>query len=102
MTYQEYLLSEDWQRKREQKFREARHRCAICQSRISLEVHHLIYRNWFDVQMSDLRRVIGWCTVKDLSLKAEPVIGYTLDLECGLQEGLRAEPETEAGDVPRV
>ena len=62
MTYQEYLQSEDWQQKRAQKFREARHhRCAICRSRTSLEVHHLNYRNWFDVQMSDLRILCRRC-----------------------------------------
>lgn len=30
-----------------------------------------------------VRTVTGWTAIKDMTLKAEPVIGYTLTLECG-------------------
>lgn len=61
MTYQEYLLSKDWQQKRAQKLRESKRRCTVCSTSKQLDVHHPIYRNWTDVRMSDLRVVCRRC-----------------------------------------
>jgi len=74
MDYSTYLQSDDWQQKRSRKFRESRRRCAICQSTQFLEVHHLVYRNWFDVQMSDLRILCSRCHEVAHSLTREGLI----------------------------
>lgn len=60
MQYKEYLKSEDWLTKRYLK-RLKSNKCAICSSTKLLEVHHLNYRNLFDVQLSDLRVLCHRC-----------------------------------------
>jgi len=56
--YREYLQSPDWKAKRTQKNPK---NCAICNTTEGLQVHHLIYRNWVDVEMSDLRVLCDSC-----------------------------------------
>jgi hypothetical protein len=58
--YREYLKSDDWKQKRAAKLRK-KNRCAICGSRKRLDVHHLNYRRWTDVQQSDLRVLCRAC-----------------------------------------
>lgn len=60
MKYKEYLKSEDWVQKRRLK-RRKRLRCAICAATDELDIHHLNYRNLYDVQQSDLRRLCRRC-----------------------------------------
>jgi hypothetical protein len=59
--YQEYLKSDDWRQKRTAKLARAKYRCAICGDGKKLHVHHLIYRQWFNVRMSDLRVLCERC-----------------------------------------
>lgn len=58
--YREYLKSPDWQKKRSKK-RAKRDRCAVCGDTQHLDVHHLNYRNWTDVLLSDLRVLCRRC-----------------------------------------
>lgn len=60
MTYQEYLRSEDWQTKRREKLKRTS-RCAICAATTNLDVHHLNYRDLFNVALSDLRVLCRPC-----------------------------------------
>ncbi len=60
--YREYLKSKDWKKKRAAKWRTVkRQSCAFCGSVDGLEVHHLIYRQWYDVKTSDLRLTCRRC-----------------------------------------
>jgi 5-methylcytosine-specific restriction endonuclease McrA len=60
MEYGEYLRSEDWLTKRYLKKLKAK-QCGICGSRKNLDVHHLNYRNLYDVELSDLRVLCRRC-----------------------------------------
>jgi hypothetical protein len=67
MNYGDYLKSADWKRKRAKKFSRKR-RCAICGAVENLQVHHLNYKNLYDVVNSDLRVLCERChkTTHDL------------------------------------
>lgn len=54
MMYQEYLQSADWKQKRLEKYARKPRRCAICATLEKLHVHHLVYRQLFDVEQKDL------------------------------------------------
>ena len=60
MSYEDYLESEDWKKKRRKKFARKR-RCGICGSTENLNVHHINYGNLYDVEMSDLRVLCERC-----------------------------------------
>jgi hypothetical protein len=60
-AYREYLQSPDWKAKRSQKHARSSGRCAVCRAGEYIDVHHLEYRNWVDVQMSDLRLLCRRC-----------------------------------------
>lgn len=60
MDYKEYLKTEDWKQKRALK-NSKRRRCAICGSTKNIEVHHLIYKNLFDITQTDLRKLCQRC-----------------------------------------
>lgn len=70
MLYEDYLKSEDWKLKREQKLSK-KSRCAICLRGDTLEVHHLFYRNLHDVQNSDLRVLCHSCHSLSHTLEKE-------------------------------
>ena len=53
MNYQEYLKSDDWKCKRDER-RAIDGKCAICGSIIDLNVHHLTYKTFPDESASDL------------------------------------------------
>ena len=59
-AYREYLQSDDWKRKRAKKRKKCRH-CAACGSRFDLQVHHVVYKQWYDVETKHLRVVCGRC-----------------------------------------
>lgn len=75
MEYKEYLLSDDWKQKRRQKLLKKRH-CAVCSSKKELHVHHLNYKNLFDVEMSDLRVLCKRCHFLAHDLMKEGKIKY--------------------------
>ncbi len=59
MEYKEYLRTEDWKNKRDDKLTR-KTRCGICAAE-NVDIHHLNYRNLFDVSLSDLRRMCRRC-----------------------------------------
>jgi len=60
--YREYLRSDDWAEKRGIALSRARYKCVICSERSRLEVHHLKYRSWFDVDpLKDLLVLCKGC-----------------------------------------
>jgi len=61
--YKEYLQSDDWKNKRKKKLLKKR-RCAICSETKNLDVHHIFYKNWYDVENSDLRVLCRRCHYK--------------------------------------
>lgn len=67
VQYREYLKSDHWKHLRRSKLKH-KTRCGICGSRQNIQIHHLIYRNIYDVKTSDLRRLCGRChqTVHEL------------------------------------
>lgn len=60
MNYQDYLKSEDWKNKRNKK-RSKKLRCSICASTEKIDVHHLNYKNLYDVEQTDLRKLCRRC-----------------------------------------
>ena len=54
MSYNEYLKSDHWKNLRGQKYYKPRS-CAICHSTKNLHVHHLIYKNLYNIKTTDLR-----------------------------------------------
>lgn len=58
--YQEYLRSDHWKQLRAKKVGNKR-RCGICGETHGIQVHHMFYRNIYDVQTSDLRRLCDRC-----------------------------------------
>jgi len=64
MEYNQYLQSADWQQKRSEKLLRkygTKKRCSICASKEKLNIHHLNYRNLYDVEQSDLRILCERC-----------------------------------------
>lgn len=74
-SYKQYLRSDDWKRKRAMK-RRGHDACAICGSMERLDVHHLLYRNLFDVVMSDLRVICRACHDTAHRLMREGMLAY--------------------------
>lgn len=58
--YKLYLQSDDWRQKKKSKLSKNKN-CAICNSKESLDIHHIFYRNWYDVENSDLRILCRKC-----------------------------------------
>lgn len=73
--YREYLKSEDWKKKRNKKLCKKR-RCWICWEVKNLDVHHLFYKNWYDVENSDLRVLCRRCHYKTHDLMKDWVINF--------------------------
>src|ERR1035437_234553 len=61
VTYKEYLLSDVWKRKREQKLKESGYKCEECNSKIFLQVHHKTYKHIFKEPMKDLKTLCEVC-----------------------------------------
>lgn len=59
--YKDYLKSDHWKSLRNRKLSHSKRRCAICGSKERLEVHHLQYKNIFDVDLTDLRILCNRC-----------------------------------------
>lgn len=60
ISYQAYLRTDDWKQKRAWMRRNKK--CAVCLTTNGpLDVHHLNYRNLYDVQKSDLRKLCRRC-----------------------------------------
>ena len=59
--YKDYLGSTHWIELRAKKLKRSKKRCGICLSPHRLEIHHLSYRNIYDVDTSDLRVLCHDC-----------------------------------------
>jgi hypothetical protein len=60
MKYTEYLRSDHWKGLRQKK-RKNGARCGICAATENIDTHHLLYKNLFDVETSDLRLLCRRC-----------------------------------------
>ncbi len=59
--YHEYLLTPQWQTKRENVLIFWGHRCALCFSDINIEVHHRTYKRLGNELMTDLIALCSDC-----------------------------------------
>jgi len=59
--YQVYLQSPHWKQLRAEKWKRSHKRCGICGSKEQLQVHHMVYRQIYDVQLTDLRVLCDTC-----------------------------------------
>jgi hypothetical protein len=57
--YRAYLRSQAWQQTREKAFEHYGRRCAVCNTKWRLQVHHLTYERLGHEYMSDLR-ILCW------------------------------------------
>lgn len=60
MDYKDYLKSEHWNMLRNNKYRR-KNKCQLCGSKLLLNVHHLRYKNLYDVDSNDLKVVCNRC-----------------------------------------
>lgn len=74
--YREYLKSQDWKFKRKKKLSKSKKRCAICGWNEMLDVHHVAYKNWYDVTTGDLRIMCRVCHDLIHKLENEGKIKY--------------------------
>ena len=63
--YASYLKGPHWKKLRSKKFAKAKaknkYRCSICGETKALQVHHLRYKNLYDIKTSDLRILCDTC-----------------------------------------
>lgn len=60
-TYQQYINSKHWQRKREEALNHHGRKCNCCGRTYNLHVHHKHYRNLFREKMEDLEILCADC-----------------------------------------
>lgn len=58
--YAKYLKSDHWKQLRARKMRRKKN-CGVCATTENVTVHHLTYRNIYDVETTDLRRMCWRC-----------------------------------------
>lgn len=61
MSYQNYLQSEHWKELKKLKWIRSKKRCAVCDITKGLDVHHLKYKNLYDVGTNHLRLLCRRC-----------------------------------------
>jgi len=61
MAYKDYLKTEHWQELRKAKHKKKHRKCAICGNKNKLDVHHLSYKNIYDIKTEDLRVLCRGC-----------------------------------------
>ena len=59
--YNEYIVSKQWKKKRQQALEHYGNSCALCGDRERLEVHHRRYDNLGYEPMEDLAVLCNWC-----------------------------------------
>ena len=63
--YQSYMVSDDWQRKRQERLMIDGYRCVMCGGRSRLQVHHINYKHLgYEDPMSDLCTLCKDCHTK--------------------------------------
>lgn len=58
-SYQQYLNSNTWKKKRKRKLHQVGYKCEICSGTDNLQVHHLTYERIFQEPLSDLQVLCG-------------------------------------------
>jgi 5-methylcytosine-specific restriction endonuclease McrA len=61
IDYQAYLRSANWKAIRERSLRRANHKCELCGSNASLQVHHKTYKRLGRERMKDLQVLCDGC-----------------------------------------
>lgn len=61
VNYEQYLLSEKWQRRRRAVLERSRGQCEWCCERPIAEIHHLTYERLGDEKLSDLAGLCSDC-----------------------------------------
>lgn len=56
-----YLNSDHWRQLRQKAIDKAKGRCSKCRTKLCLQVHHIHYRQIYDVKVSDLQVVCKTC-----------------------------------------
>ena len=79
MIYKEYLRTDDWKCKRSSKRKNSSGRCAICGERGTLDTHHLVYKNLYNIENSDLRILCRRCHFLSHRLIKEGKIKFRSD-----------------------
>jgi hypothetical protein len=62
--YRLYLESNHWKELRRKRLEVAQYKCEKCKSPFSLQVHHIRYRNLYDVEVGDLICLCDYCHQK--------------------------------------
>jgi hypothetical protein len=107
--YRQYLRSDHWQTLRAAKMSQPeKRRCGVCGSRENVQVHHLRYRNIFDVQTDDLRRLCDRChslfhrlVGEGLEIKSESNNGRWALTKTAIKKALRLSRENLFVDIQR-
>jgi ribosomal protein S27AE len=81
--YKQYLKSDHWQNLRGRKMKR-RQRCGVCASTEDIQVHHLRYRNIYDVETPDLRKLCGRCHIETHKLLKSGALRLTSHSHHGL------------------
>ena len=61
VKYQDYLMSDEWEVKRERVLTFWKHRCALCYSDIDINVHHRTYERLGHELLTDLIPLCAEC-----------------------------------------
>jgi 5-methylcytosine-specific restriction endonuclease McrA len=61
MTYQEYILTDEWRAKADAAKKRAGYRCQVCNSPDRLQAHHRTYDNLFNEKPMDLTVLCDPC-----------------------------------------
>lgn len=61
MRYSEYLLTQEWQRKRRLRLKLDGYKCVMCGSGEQLEVHHIDYSHRCQERQNELRTLCHSC-----------------------------------------
>lgn len=61
MVNQVYLLSDHWKALRQERLKKDQFQCQCCGTKYHLQVHHLRYRNIYDVLVEDLKTLCRTC-----------------------------------------
>jgi len=91
--YKEYLKTDDWKEKRQSKFHECnRWGCQICHDKTDLDVHHINYKNIFDVTNEDLILICRGCHIIVHELIKLNIIAFLPD-ETSKQKFIKTKKE---------
>ena len=82
--YKDYLLSNEWKKKRNKKLKEAGNKCEECGSDKKLQVHHKTYKHIFKEPLTDLMVLCDTChklihkllTEEEIEIEVQKLISH--------------------------